>query len=310
MAEEQSKEHRRRQEKVTSPRRKRIAPTRTVDWLPAMSGPLTRVISDLHYRDGDCRLRELSELRPLLLGVDHLVCNGDCLDQQRTPEAERHTRELQAFLRAHVPTVTFVTGNHDPIISDVHHLALADGLVWAFHGDILFDAVAPWSSIAPLMRAEVQRRRARFTPSELESLDLRFTIHRSVCRDIHVEFDVARDDLTYRLWRNFKAVFPPRQLLAMIRVWRSLPALAAAWAERYAPRAQVVLVGHSHGPTVATVGDRVVINTGSFCRPRGQLCVDLREGQIEVRPVRKVRGEFQAGPVRTSFPLAKTAPER
>lgn len=271
-----------------------------------MPGPLTRVISDLHYRDGDCRLVDLRQLEPLLKGVDHIIFNGDSIDTQRTPNAVSHVADLGRVARSLCPQVTFITGNHDPLISKQHTLTLPGG-VWLVHGDILYEGVAPWSCLGPTFAAEVRRRRATLGLGVGSPLAELFEVHRAVCSEIHVEFDVARTDLPYRLYRFGRALLPPRQLLTMLEVWRHMARDAAALAERYAPGARFILVGHSHSPGVHSVGGRVVINTGSFCRPRGQCCVDLQDGLLRVKQVRQADQGFVAAKVLREFPLAKDA---
>ena len=44
---------------------------------------------------------------------------------------------------------TFISGNHDAMVSGVHHLDLADGAVLVTHGDILFHGLSPWSPPGP-----------------------------------------------------------------------------------------------------------------------------------------------------------------
>ena len=111
-----------------------------------MAGPVTRIISDVHYGDHASRVDRLEQLRPLLDGVTHLVMNGDTLDT-RASRFPAHTDEctaaVNAFFPREVASTTFLTGNHDGDFSPIHHLDLAGGKIFVTHGDIFFDVRDP-----------------------------------------------------------------------------------------------------------------------------------------------------------------------
>jgi len=111
-----------------------------------MAGPVTRIISDVHYGDHASRVDRLEQLRPLLDGVTHLVMNGDTLDT-RSSRFPAHTDEctaaVNAFFPREVASTTFLTGNHDGDFSPIHHLDLAGGKIFVTHGDIFFDVRDP-----------------------------------------------------------------------------------------------------------------------------------------------------------------------
>ncbi|MDX2187996.1 MAG: metallophosphoesterase family protein [Opitutaceae bacterium] len=265
-----------------------------------------RILSDLHYLDGDSRLRDLRQLEPLLGDVDHLVLNGDSLDTQRTSNGDGEAAILHAWFESRVKQVTFLTGNHDPVISDTHELDLCGGAVWLFHGDVLYDGIAPWSSIGRRLTREVRQARVRAGLGRDAKFDELIRIHRSVCRTIHVEYDVTRKDLPYRAWRFFRSLFPPNQLLTMLYVWSMMPRHALAFASRHRPAAKVVVTGHCHAPSIRHEGGRWAINTGSFCRPRGTWCVDVVANELEVREVISPGPDplFRVGPQRLRIQLA------
>ena len=98
---------------------------------------MLRILSDLHFRDAASRFRRLEDLEPLLEGIDELWLNGDTCDNQ-TGMSAADVEAIRQFFRTRVPTVRFLTGNHDPDLSTEHWCATPDGRVCATHGDAFF----------------------------------------------------------------------------------------------------------------------------------------------------------------------------
>lgn len=100
-----------------------------------------------------------------------------------------------------------------------------------------------------------------------------------------------------RLRRLVIEFWPPRQPLAMLHAWRSLPDRVAAAAPRWFPRGQVVVTGHVHFPKVWRRGALTVINTGAFTGPLGAHGVDLAGGRVAGHRLKLRQGRWQAGPL-------------
>lgn len=254
---------------------------------------MLRILSDLHLFDARTLVRELAQLDPLLSGVETLVLNGDTCEMRRGVTAA-NLEAMQAYFRSRVPHVVFVTGNHDPGISDTHELMLADHRIWVIHGDVFFDDLTPWAR----QRAELVRRVAEVlaeTPgADYANLDVRIRVAREVARR---ETDFP--DRTTRSWSahlawTWQTFFPPRQPLAMLRSWRELPRRAATLAAAQRPTAQVVVTGHVHFPGVWRLGP-AVINTGSFFSPLGGNLVDVGGATVSVRKIARRGRDFVPG---------------
>lgn len=265
---------------------------------------MLRILSDLHLYDARTQLRALEQLEPLFAGVQTLVLNGDTCELRRdvTPA---QLAELKAFFTGRVPEVIFLTGNHDPDISNVHEYLAADGRVWITHGDVCLEGLTPWSRHAGDIRRSVAAKLAADPAADWNELAVRFRIARAVARE---EQDVP--DLVTRSWRShvawfWRTFFPPRQVLAMLRAWRNLPHAAADLARTQRPAAQVVVTGHVHFPRVwRHAGDPVVVNTGSFFRPLGGHLVDVLDERVRVRRIEFDGARFKAG--RTVAEIALT----
>jgi predicted phosphodiesterase len=264
---------------------------------------MLRILSDLHLYDARTQVRDLRQLEPLLDGVRTLVINGDSCEM-RYGVTRAQVAAMRGFFQQRVPEVVWVTGNHDPDISDIHELSLADGRVWVMHGDICFDDLTPWSRQQPELWRQVQALLAAEPAADYRELDVRIRIAREVARTVVNEIDPGESRLRTQLVRFWHTFFPPRQSLAMLRAWRDLPRLAAAQASAQRPSAQVVVTGHVHFPGVwRRRGLPTVINTGSFFSPLGGNLVDVSGDSVRVRRIRRARGDFLPGRQIAAIPL-------
>jgi predicted phosphodiesterase len=264
---------------------------------------MIRILSDLHLYDARTQVRALSQLEPLLDRVRTLVLNGDTCEMRRgaTPE---QLAELRVFFRARVPEVVFISGNHDPDISDTHEWLAADGRVWVTHGDVCFDDFTPWARHVPEIRRLVAAKQAADPAADFAQLAVRYRIAREVARE---EKDLP-DRTTRNWWAHLAWVchtfFPPRQPWAMLQCWRDLAGLADRLAVTQRPAAQVVVMGHVHFPGVWRRGQGpVIVNTGSFFRPLGGNLVDVHDDRVQVRRIVRRGDLFTPGRVIAEIPL-------
>ena len=266
-----------------------------------------RILSDLHFGDHASRVTHLVQIRPLLDSVAHLVLNGDTLDTRPGP-LSRHTAECRAvvadFFPHSVAQTTFLTGNHDPDLSPLHHLDLADGAVFVTHGDIFFDDIVPWSNDAALIRQRLAAERCAFTPDAPPDLMQHFAMVRRVAASIPQQHQSERNRLKYTARFLADTIWPPTRVVRIIETWRNTPTLAAGFLRQHRPRARFIISGHTHRRGIWPQPDGVtVINTGAFCPPGGSYLVDLTPGKLTVRAVVRRAGEFRPGPIVAEFPL-------
>jgi predicted phosphodiesterase len=273
-----------------------------------VTAPLTRIFSDVHFGDRASRVRELGQLRPLLDGVTHLVLNGDTLDTRPggdPAETAELGRAVRSFFAGQVPAVTFVTGNHDADFSPHHHVDLADGAVFATHGDILFDNLVPWSRDARVAGQRIAVELTRLADAERADLDRRLAAFRRVAHSIPQRHQAEKNPLRYAVRFLADTVWPPHRVILIARAWQLLPPRTFELVRRHRPQARFVLTGHIHRPGVWTSPRGVVsINTGSFVPPLGGYAVDLTPAALAVRRVELRRGEFHPGERVAEFPLA------
>ena len=255
---------------------------------------MLRILSDLHFRDATTRLRRLEDLEPLLAGVDELWLNGDTCDNQTgLPAAE--VESIRRFFRTRVPTVRFLTGNHDPDISTDHWCATSAGRLCATHGDAFFESAVPWGRQRDELATRIRAAMAAHPGLDDNTLDGRLALHRIACTDLPRECDPENTSHRHRLHRLVTEFWPPRQPLAMLHAWHSLPDRVAAAVPRWFPRAQVVVTGHVHFPKVWRRGALTVINTGALTGPLGAYLVDVIGDRVAVHRLRLTRGRWQPG---------------
>tara|TARA_B100000902_G_scaffold147450_1_gene144368 strand:- start:429 stop:848 length:420 start_codon:yes stop_codon:yes gene_type:complete len=108
-----------------------------------------RILSDLHLGHNACVLRDVGQIRLLPEGAGTVIFNGDTAEIRAKSFRERASEEqakLSTLLtELGVEQVLYLTGNHDPKISNVHWVALMQGKVIITHGDFLYRYISPWS---------------------------------------------------------------------------------------------------------------------------------------------------------------------
>ncbi len=265
---------------------------------------LTRIISDVHYQDPASWIQELSQLEPLLQGVDLLIVNGDLLDTQILTDAGPTVAKIKTFIAERVPQVIYVTGNHDPDISATHEISLAQDAIWITHGDVFFDDIAPWGRPVIELRRRIRALAGDLPTAEFRKLETRFKIFRQVTLKLPREHDPESRGFFAKCRRIFRAAFPPTRILTMIRVWREMPDIASRFADEQRPRAKVILTGHTHFHGVWKRGRHVIVNTGSLCAPREGQIVDLTDNALAVRRVARRAGKFYPGKTVEQFSFA------
>lgn len=267
-----------------------------------------RILSDLHFGDRASQLTALSQVRPLLESADHVVLNGDTLDTRPGPHPT-HTAEVRAavadFFPRHARAITFVTGNHDPDLGDTHELQLGGGEIWITHGDVFFDDIVPWGNDAPLMRERLVAELQVLPPEQRAEPAVLFAAVRRVAFSVPQRHQSERNPWKHA-WHYFgDSVWPPTRFMRILQAWRDGPRLAAEFSARHRPRSRFVLCGHTHRPGLHRWPDgRVVLNTGSFCRPLGGWAIDVTGGRLLGRPIVRRRGEFSLADPVVEFALA------
>ncbi len=251
----------------------------------------TLVISDTHLGDHRAGGPRVADLLPLLEGVGRLIINGDAAELQdpvtRGPAA-RQVLDLQLVCERLGVELTLLSGNHDAYTEDRRHVRLSSGRVLVTHGDVLHPAVVPWADPGRRLAKQHAALLDALPESERDSLTARLAVSRHVGHD---EFMNGSHGRTPALLGN------PLRLAAVLWYWWRAPSYAAAFAERFVPDAQFVLIGHSHRQGVWRRGGRTVINTGSFHWPGKPQAVLLDADELRVHAIdRRADGVYTFRP--------------
>jgi predicted phosphodiesterase len=229
------------------------------------------------------------------------------MDTRPGPRPElgaRLKREIEGFFSSLAAPTTFITGNHDPDLSKSHFADLAQGRVFATHGDILFRSIVPWGRDAAMVTRQIGEELAKLPAGRAEVFEDRIEAYRRVAARVSQRHQAEPNPAKYLLRILFDTSWPPWRIANLFAAWRVSPGRAADLARRHRPGARFILVGHTHRPGVWRFPDGIVaINTGSFCPPLGALTVDLWGDRLIVRRVLRKRGAFLPGGPVAEFPL-------
>ena len=228
-----------------------------------LSLPRTLIISDLHLgRPGGAG--RAAAFETLLADFDRVIVNGDIAELHHAAYQADAELELAIFRDICLTRgikLDLIAGNHDPFVSDVRALSLADGALYVTHGDAFHPAVAPWSPFAAQMRKAYDEALATMSDGLAEDA-ARFKASREASI---AEWKVMGQGAHVSTIGSM--ALHPGRVLTVLRYWSRYPSLAAEWAVRYAPQAGTVIVGHSHRAFYRAIGGRHVVNTGSYGFP-------------------------------------------
>jgi len=235
-------------------------------------------------------------LAPLLEGVDDLVFNGDSVETRfaRTrPEGQERFAQLREFVARHSPAI-FLTGNHDPDITPLHHLDLAERSLFVTHGDAFFPGLSPWSrdAVALLKACTEALASLPAAPSLSEQLA---ALRRAILTLEHIGPRPHHLAKTRTLRGFLQEAWPPTRPFAMLHCWLTSARKAATFAAKHRPEARAVIMGHTHRAGIRKVGSRHIINTGSFLPYSGRLLVDLAGEELCVRRIERRHDGFHPG---------------
>jgi UDP-2,3-diacylglucosamine pyrophosphatase LpxH len=271
-----------------------------------------RIISDLHLGYSGSLLTDAAQLRPLLDGAGTVVFNGDTAElrnEPRYPEGRRELAKLQELCAHAGVEAVFVNGNHDPAISSVNHLDLADGAILVTHGDVLFTDLAPWCDEAlKIGRAHRQLIEA-MDDNLFEDFEARLRLVKDAILSVGLPKLHLHSGPLARFVMFVQELWPPTRPFTVVRCWREAPRRAAALARIFRPRARFILIGHFHLAGIDQLEPRVVVNTGSFAPLLGRLAVDIAGDELIVNRIKRTRGVFSIGEAVARFPITALSPD-
>jgi len=269
--------------------------------------PLT-ILSDTHIGHSASVIRDPEELAPLFGDSATVVFNGDTVEmlwRHNRGRARAQLRRVASVCRREGARPVFVTGNHDPFVSAIHHLDLREGRVLVTHGDILFHEVAPWSRGAEILGPKRTRILRTMGADALEDFERQLLATKWTSLALEMREPCSPSGWLPRVRMLARETWPPWRVLRILRFWMETPDRAAGLARAFRPRARFVVVGHTHHAGVFERDGRVVVNTGAYLPFSKRLAVRLEGDRLSVvRVVRRGR-RFRLGRVVRSFGLER-----
>ena len=237
------------------------------------------ILSDLHLGRPD-GVTDVAQLDALIEEGGRIVLNGDTAEQHDARYRARAVDSLgslYALARSRGTTLTLLAGNHDPELTNDRGLLVSGGTVLITHGDAFHPAVAPWSVRASAMRVAWAKTISSFPIERRDSLEARFAATRSA--------GIAERDAPGGYTKPAHLVVRPCAAAIIVAYWWRFPALAARFADRFAPSATTIITGHTHRPCVRTYRGRTIVNTGSFAPPHAPFAVVMSDLKLQFFPV-------------------------
>lgn len=253
-----------------------------------------RILSDLHLGHPASRVNSVDALRPLLEGAGTLVFNGDTWQELSRTYRESSARMLGDLQRACGELgadPVFLSGNHDPGWPGKGWVELAEGRVVVTHGDAVMWGGSPWSRESFQRAAQVRALWEEHREAECDAGE-RLQLAREMARVLKAPV-IPKGR---RLWqRATDAISPPKRALMILHAWIFQADEAERFAERYFPRAEVLVIGHFHRAGIWHRGDRVVVNTGALVHPHAGRWVEWRGSMLRCGRILQVDGAFGLG---------------
>jgi UDP-2,3-diacylglucosamine pyrophosphatase LpxH len=261
------------------------------------------ILSDLHVAHPASLIRSPEQVAALIPENGTVIFNGDTVEMRSRLDRDRgrENRDRLGALAAGKGTkAIFLTGNHDPYVSETHHLELWGGRVLVTHGDILFHAVSPWSHESVHIAEEHDRLLRDLSPEQQGHFETRLLTAKRASQILEKLYKAEQSAVSVA--RNIMMEFiPPWRPLRVFRYWKQAPGKANEMACRYRPEATLVMVGHLHHHGVWDFPGRTIVNLGCYFPFVGRLMASLSEDVVEVRRVERKGWDFFPGKVVRRF---------
>lgn len=258
----------------------------------------TLILSDLHLGHHASLIKDPEQLAPVFREAKTVVLNGDTAELRHQID-----RPVGRGLAAHVARVChssgakaiFINGNHDPVISHLDHLDLAEGQILVTHGDMLFLGVAPWSRQAYAYRRVHLRALEHLGPDALLSFEKRLLATKRTSLKLQLLEEPTTRSRLPGVGLIVRQLWPPFRPFMILHAWWNTPKLGARLLQAFRPDARYLVIGHTHYPGCWNSGGRVIINTGSFVLNFGAFAVLVNDKGFEIRKIQRSQKNFVLG---------------
>lgn len=233
--------------------------------------------------------------------MDTIIFNGDTVEQ-KFEDSPAHLKDplppisqLEEKVENWNSKAIFLTGNHDPGVSNAHYCEIDQGAILATHGDAIFDSIAPWSVNADVLKDLVEQGMGNLVVGESTS----FYDYLQVFKDASIKEHALLKDYDPSVWGKIEVfarqAWPPNRPLKILESWKKAPMKAVDLMNRFGKSPEFLIIGHTHKPDISVIGKTTVINTGAFLPWPGATAVDIDPSGITVRKILNRKDRFSLG---------------
>ena len=272
------------------------------------------VLSDVHLRAGSDWLGILDRMRGLWAGAATVIFNGDTMSKTLVADEAARVEiveRLTEMCAADGARAVLVTGNTDYALGGPRHVFLAEGGALVTHGDVILEQISPWHGGGGQITAARADALAEMPLERRGTLEGQLAAaNEAVMRMRHMAPPRRRGEGTFtqRLGWYWRLLRRPLALWAVLDFWRRMPRLAAEFLALYADEARVMILGHAHWRGVWRVGDKWIVNTGSFEPPLARaLVVSVTGTDVQVRKVVRSKGLYLPGRTVGRYDISRPA---
>ncbi len=268
---------------------------------------MIRILSDLHWGHKASRVKDLDVLENLVCGTETVIFNGDTVEQkfEDSPNHKKQPLPQIGQLREKVENwdsnAIFLTGNHDPRVSKGHYCEIDHGRILVTHGDAIFDAIAPWSVNAEVLRDLVMQGLRETNADKLTSFYNYLQVFKEASSKEHALLKNYDPSVWGKVEIFLRQAWPPNRPFRIVESWKRAPRKAVDLVNRFGKSPRFLVIGHTHKPDISTIGETTVINTGAFLPWPGATAVDIDNRGITVRKIRSQKGKFHLGGIVGKF---------
>ncbi|MFH0938529.1 MAG: metallophosphoesterase [Planctomycetota bacterium] len=227
------------------------------------------ILSDLHFGHAASSAGLwLDGISTLARNYDRVILNGDTLDRYERlgcqPNSEQLISDVVSACRSRSGPPEIIAGNHDPAISTLHWVYLAQSATLIFHGDCITDCTHPSKSTEQRLASAMRERWRKIggRPQKFQELLPVFREAQGHHLRENPRMLESRTASRYLL----RTVFPPHRPLHVLYYWWKAPGRVAQLAATFDQPVRHVVVGHSHLPGRWRRHGLTIFNTGG-CMP-------------------------------------------
>jgi predicted phosphodiesterase len=268
----------------------------------------TLILSDLHLGHRASLVRDPEQLAPIFREANTIVLNGDTAElrhQIDRPVGRTLAATLARVCHSSGAKAIFINGNHDPVISHIDHLDLAEGQMLVTHGDMLFLGIAPWSRQAYAYKKVHLRALDQLGPDALLNFEKRLLATKRTSLKLQLLEEPTTRGRFPGIGLIVRQLWPPFRPFMILHAWWETPKLGAKLLQAFRPETRYLLIGHTHFPGCWSHSGRVIINTGSFVLNFGACAVLLKEKSFEIRKIQRYQKNFVLGKRLKEFGLSR-----